>query len=178
MVEGTIRLRDPICIPALDGTNMSASVGGFDAYRKNLGFQVSSGQHADPFNVMVGFPAPSQREIAMGVAAGCPAEGFHNLAVWTLRHRPARLIHDRGPDGLGLPCGECTWPLYRLGLYVLHSDFEPALRDLCHHPDPYIAGRAREIIGESMSEEEYEQWREQQAAALRKSRRWKFWRRK
>ena len=177
LIAGTMHLHDPICIPAVDGTKTCARIGGFEAFRKDLGSQVSVGQLNDPLGVMIWSPAPSQREIAMGVATDSTPEEFHALIGWALRHRPARLIHDRGPDGRGLPCPECTRLLYTRGP-VLHSDFEPALRDLRRHPTPYIADRAEDIISKSMSEADYKQWQEQQKAAERKSSFWRFWKHK
>jgi hypothetical protein len=181
LIEGTIHLGDPICIPAVDGTKMCARVGGFDrdyprAERKPFGSQVACGQHADPLSVMVWSPAPSRRQVAAGVATGISHNEFHELVGWALRHGPARLLHDRGPEGLGRPCGDCTSVLYSQGS-VLHADFEQALRELCRHPDPYIAGRAHDIISKAMSEEEYKTWRELQEAAGRERSRRKFWKR-
>lgn len=165
LVDGTMHLGDRICIPAVDGTKMGARVGGFEAYGMRFGSEVSSGQCADPLGVMVSSPAPSQREIAMGAATSGSAREFHELAGWALRHRPARLLHDRGPDGRGFPCHECTRVLYSEGP-VLHADFEPILRDLQYNPDPNIANWSRNIMKKSMSAEEYKQWRELE---LRKS---------
>ena len=176
LLEGTMHLYDAIFIPTVDGAKTCARIGGFEASHKSLGSQVSSGQQSGSIAVMVWSPAPSQREIAMGAATNGSPEEFHELAAWALRHRPARLIHDRGPDGFGLPCPDCTQLLYIAGP-VLDPDFERELRPLCGHPDPYIAGRAQDIIDKAMSEAEYKHSREQQKAADRKSDRWKFWRR-
>ena len=177
LIAGTMHLHDPICIPAVDGTKMCARIGGFEAFRKDPGSQVSAGQLSDPLGVMVCSPAPGQREIAVGMATGSSPAEFHELIAWTLRHKPARLIHDRGPDGLGLPCPDCTRLLFTVGP-VLHADFELTLRDLRRHPDPTIAGRAQDIISKSMSEADYNQLEEQQKATGRKPSVWKFWKRK
>jgi hypothetical protein len=175
LVHGTMHLYDRICIPAVDGSRMCARVVGFEG--KGMGSEVSCGQRADPVGVVVWSPAPSPREIALGAVTGSSAEEFLELVGWALRHRPARLIHDRGPNGLGLPCHDCTNVLYREGP-VLHADFELALRDLCSYPDPYIAGRAQNIIRQCMSQEDYKNWRELREAAKHKSSRWKFWKHK
>ena len=177
LLEGTVCVRDKICIPATDGTKMCAVIGGFDKFyfeaeKKDFGSEVSAGQYASPFGVMVRCPAPSEKEVARDLATGCSSEEFHELIGSSLHHKPTRLIHDRGPDGLGLPCGECTQILYHFARHVLHADFESALTDLCRHPDPYIAGRAQDIISKAMTEAEYGQWRGNQVAALRKSSQW------
>jgi hypothetical protein len=190
LAEGTMHPRDLICIPAVDGTKMCARIGGTTpspamdgtrmrapVCREDPGSEVWSRRRGDSFGVMVSSPAPSQSEIAMGVATGSSPEEYHELAGWALRHRPARLIHDRGPDGLGFPCPDCTRVLYTKGP-VLHPNFEPALRDLCRHSDPYVARRAQDMISEAMSAAEYDQWREQQRAAKRKFPSWQFWKRR
>lgn len=160
LVEGTIHLADLMCIPAVDGTKMGARVGGFDAYRKRFGSELSSEDHTDPLGVIVWSPAPSRKEIAMGVATSSSLTEFHELAGWALQHRPARLLHDRGPERRGVPCPECMRSLFNDGP-VLHAEFEPILRDLRHSSDNYIARTARDIIEKSMSAEEYEQLKEQ-----------------
>lgn len=176
LLEGTMRLSDSICIPAADGSKMGAYIGGFDGFRTRFGDEVSVGKHSGPFGVMVRCPAPSQEEIARDLATGCSPEEFHELIEYALRDRPERLIHDRGPNGVGLPCQECTQKLYRLGLSVLHTDFESALADLFHHPSPYIAGRARDIISKAISETEYNhQWEQEEASQHASSSPWKFW---
>jgi hypothetical protein len=179
LVEGTMHLYDRICIPAVDGTMMVARIGGFDAYGMRFGSEVSSGQYADPFGVMVSSPAPSRREIAMDVATSASSREFHELVGWALRHRPARLLHDRGPEGCGFPCRECTKVLYAEGS-VLHSDFEPILRDLLYDPARCIVGLARNVIDKSMRSEEYGHLRQLELQKLGKpnSLGWNFWKRK
>ena len=179
LAEGTMHLSDWICIPAVDGTKMGARIGGFDAFRVRFGSEVSSEQYPDPIGVMVSSPAPSRREIAMGAATSSSSREFHELAGWALRHRPARLLHDRGPDGCGLRCRDCARVLYSDGR-VLLADFEPILRDLQQNLDPYIASFAQHIINESMSSEEHRQWNELKLQELTRSKlfRWKFWKRK
>lgn len=168
LVEGTMHLSDRICIPAVDGSKMGARVGGFDAYGMRFGSEVSSGQYAGPFGVMVSSPAPSQGEIAMGAATSSSSREFHELAGWTLRHRPRRLLHDRGPDGRGFPCQECTQVLSGEGP-VLHADFEPILRDLRYNPDANIANLSQNIMKTVISAEEYKQWKELELQKLAKA---------
>jgi hypothetical protein len=153
LVEGTMHLGDGIGIPAVDGTKIGARIGGFDAYRVRFGSEVSFDQYTDPFGVMVSSPAPSQREIAMSAATSLSASELHELAGWALRHRPARLLHDRGPNGRGLRCQDCTRPLYSQSP-VLHADFKAILRDLQHDSAAYIADFARDIINKSPGSEE------------------------
>lgn len=179
LVEGAIHLADLMCIPAVDGTKMGARVGGFDAYRRRFGSELSSKHDTDPLGVMVWSPAPSRKEIAMGVATSSSLMEFHEFAGWALQHRPARLLHDRGPERRGVPCPECMRVLFSDGP-VLHAEFEPILRDLRYSSDSYIARTAHDIIEKSMSAEEYRQLKEQK---IQKSARstmfgWNFLKRK
>jgi hypothetical protein len=153
LAEGTMRVDAPICVPAVDGSRMCARVLWFEAYGRRFGAEVSSGQESDPFGVFVSLPAPSPREIAMATACDSTPEEYHDLVLWALRHRPARLLHDRGPEGVGLPCHECAQVLYGESP-VLRGDFEPALRNLSRHPDPYVARRAQAILSRSTTAQE------------------------
>ena len=161
LVRGTIHLADPICIPAADGTKMVARVGSFDAYGRRFGSELSSKDYADPLGVMVRSPAPSRMEIAMGLATSSSSTEFHELIGWALQHRPARLLHDRGPDRRGVPCPECMRVLFSAGP-ALYPEFEPILRDLRHAPDKYIAKSAQDVLDKSMSAEQYRQWKERE----------------
>jgi hypothetical protein len=176
VLEGTIRQSDIICIPAVGGAKLCATILSFDSFHNRLGLEISIGQHATPIGVLVGHPAPSKNEINLGVAARGSPEEFHDLILWALRHRPARLIHDRGSNGLGFSCAECTRILYKHG-NVLHKDFELLLQNLIQHHDPYISRRAQEIIDRAVSEEKYIESRELQKKTIRQFPKWMFWKR-
>jgi hypothetical protein len=158
---------------------MGARVGGFDAYGRRFGSELSSKDYTDPLGVMVWSPAPSRMEIAMGLATSSSPMEYHKLTGWALQHRPARLLHDRGPDGRGVPCSECVRVLFSDGP-VLYPEFEPILHDLRHSSDSYVARSAQDIIEKSMSVEQYRQWtqRELQKSAKSMTFGWKFFKRK
>jgi hypothetical protein len=87
VIEGTTRVGDLICIPGVDGAGMCVPVRGFNAFRKDLGSEVSSGQYAGPICVFAGLPSPNKSEIGMGVATDGSHEKFHELILRELHHR-------------------------------------------------------------------------------------------
>jgi hypothetical protein len=175
VTEGTIHRSDLISIPCLDGTKVASRILDFVLFHRSIGVEVSAGQFSDPIGIVAWRPAAKKEEIAHDAATDCSEEVFEATIRWTLANKPSRLLHDRGPNGFGYDCNECTTVLYKHDHAVLEPDLEPGIRALLEHSDPYIVKRAKQIVNTSISEQEYILRREQ---SLNRPRAWwKFWER-